>query len=88
MGRAVNGHEPPDKLCRALTELENADDWEESSVNVFVQPAAPPTTSRRTLFEGLRLLPPWGRVLVVLAALLLAGLVGAGAKVIGALIGH
>jgi hypothetical protein len=57
-------------LDRAIDELEDADD-EETSVNVHVHPQ-PPRSSRPKRFgliEGFALLPPWGRVVVVLAVL-------------------
>ena len=64
---------PKSTLDSAIDRLEDASDWEEdSSVSVHVH-NAPPVKSVRAaragLLEAFGMLPPWGRVAVVLAVL-------------------
>ena len=60
---------PLDKVIR---ELRDSDPEEDSQVNVVVHAAkipTPPPTMHRSIAEGFAGLPPWGKVIVLLAAI-------------------
>lgn len=67
-------------LNDAIDRLEDADDWEESSVNLHVHnPPRSTRPARSPLLEAFAMLPPWGRfgvVVLVMGCLTGAGLLG------------
>lgn len=69
------------KLDRAIERLRDIDDWDESSVNVVVHNEGPRSKAPMPV-KVLKLLPPWGRVLVVLAFLGIAVASGVGAQLV------
>lgn len=67
------------RLDEAIDRLDDADDWEESSVNVHVHPPVKSNRPKSPLLEGFAMLPPWGRfgvVVLVVGCLTGAGLLG------------
>lgn len=62
-------------LGEAIDRLEEADDWEDSSVNIHVE--VPKNSHRPAVVKVFSSLPPWGRVVVaclVLALVYTSGL--------------
>lgn len=72
------------KLERAIERLRDIDDWEEdSSVSVTIHNEPPPKSSNAPMpVRVLKLLPPWGRVLVVLVFLGIAVASGVAAQLV------
>lgn len=60
----------PDPLDKAIEELEEAD-WErESSVNIIMPAHSQKPSTQKTFLETLKLLPPWGAVIVLVIGII------------------
>lgn len=70
------------KLDEAIDRLEEEDWDEDSSVSVNVQMVQPPKSSAPVPIQVLKTLPPWGRVVVLLAFLGVAVASGVGAQLV------
>ncbi len=69
------------KLDEAIEKLKDIDDWDETSVNVTVHNESPKSKSIMPI-KMLKILPPWGRVIVILAFLGIALASGVGAQLV------
>jgi hypothetical protein len=66
-------------LDEAIDKLADADDWEDTSVNVHVQ--IPKNSMKPTPLKYLEQLPPWGRVVILVLVIALVWQTGLGAHV-------